>query len=381
MNNTIRLLSLGTAALGGLGLATGTAAASPVGHGGHVGSGAHRAVFVQTDDPAGNAIAVYDRAADGSLHPAGTYRTGGLGGHLDGAVVDDLASQGSLTYDRASRLLYAVNAGSNTVTVFAVHGDRLERVQTVGSHGQFPVSVAVHGNLVYVLNARAGGSIQGYLRLGRHLVAIPAWHRSLGLDPAQTPEFTSTPGQVAFSPDGRALIVTTKGNGSQIDVFGVNVFGGVSLHPVVTPDPGAVPFAVTFDRTGLARVAEAGTNSVATYRLGRDGSLTLLGRVSTGGQATCWITTNGRELFVSNAASATVSRYAVHGAALDALAPLTTDGGTIDATVSADGRNLYVQTGATGTVDEFRINPDGSLTAIGSVVVPGGIGGEGIASS
>jgi len=37
-----------------------------------------------------------------------------------------------------------------------------------------------------------------------------------------------------------------------------------------------------------------------------------------------------------------------------------------------------VQTGAAGIVDEFRINDDGSLVAIGSVTVPGSVGGEGI---
>ncbi len=63
---------------------------------------AHGVVFVQTDNPAGNAIVVYNRGADGSLHPSGTYATGGNGGVLTGSVVDHLASQGSLVYDRPS---------------------------------------------------------------------------------------------------------------------------------------------------------------------------------------------------------------------------------------------------------------------------------------
>jgi 6-phosphogluconolactonase (cycloisomerase 2 family) len=377
MKYLARAVTLGGLTLTGLGQATGTAAASPAHHHSH----GHSAVFVQTDDPNGNAVVVYDRHTDGTLHQAGTYSTHGRGGILDGAVVDDLASQGSLTYDRASRLLYAVNAGSNSVTVFAVHGDRLERLQTFWSGGTFPVSVAARGNLVYVLNARDGGSVQGFLRFGQHFIAIRSWHRALGLDSRQTPEFTSTPGQVAFSPDGRDVLVTTKGNGNRIDVFRTDVPGGLGIDPVITPDPGAVPFAVAFDRTGLARVAEAGTSSVATFRLEHDGTLTLLGRETTGAKATCWITTDGKQLFVSNAGSATVSRFAVQGAALKALRPLSTDGGTIDAAVSADDRDLYVQTGATGTVDQFRIHRDGALTAVGSVTVPGGIGGEGIASS
>jgi hypothetical protein len=72
----------------------------------------------------------------------------------------------------------------------------------IGSGGQFPVSVAVRGSQVYVLNARGGGSVSGYVRAGGRLVPVPAWHRSLGLDPDQTPEFTSTPAQIGFTPDG-----------------------------------------------------------------------------------------------------------------------------------------------------------------------------------
>ena len=124
-------------------------------------------VFVQTDGLSGNAVVVYNRTANGTLHQAGTYPTGGVGGQLDGSVADHLASQGSLVYDAAVGLLYAVNAGSNTVTVFSVHGDSLVRRQVISSGGTFPVSIAVRGNLVYVLNARDGGSVQGTSGSGR----------------------------------------------------------------------------------------------------------------------------------------------------------------------------------------------------------------------
>ena len=159
-------------------------------------------LFVQTDDVAGNAVAVYNRGNDGRLRAAGTYPTGGRGGRLDGAVVDNLASQGSLAYDRGRGLLYAVNAGSDTLTVFSVSGDRLRPRQVLSSGGRFPVSVTLHDHRLYVLNARDGGAIQGYVATRLGLIRIPGWHRALGLDPAATPEFTHTPGQVAFTPDG-----------------------------------------------------------------------------------------------------------------------------------------------------------------------------------
>ena len=82
-------------------------------------------VFVQTDELDGNHVAVYDRANDGTLSPAGTYATGGRGGAAPGAVVDKLASQGSLVYDAQDSLLFAVNAGSDSFSVFAVDGDTL----------------------------------------------------------------------------------------------------------------------------------------------------------------------------------------------------------------------------------------------------------------
>lgn len=339
-------------------------------------------MFVQTDAASGNSVAVYDQTAGGGLRAAGTYPTGGLGGALVGSVVDHLASQGSLALDQAHGLLYAVNAGSNTVTVFSVEGHQLTRRQVISSGGTFPVSVAVHGNLVYVLNARDGGTVQGFLRVGQFLIAVPAWHRALGLNPAQTPEFVSTPGQIAFTPDGSKLIVTTKANGNDIDVFGVGPFGGLSAQPVVNADPGNVPFAVSFDAGGHLVVAEAKDNAVATFAVSPDGTLTLIDRAATGQAATCWIVRDGSAFYASNAGSGTLSGYGDDGSGT--LAPLgvtATDAGTVDAAASSDGQYLYVQTGANGIVDAYRVGPGGTLTETGSVTVPGGAGGEGIAAS
>lgn len=376
MRSISRFVGIGSIAAAAVGMLAAPAEA-------HAGSGSfrHGAVFVQTDNPEGNSVVAYDRSRDGRLHRSGTYSTGGRGGVLDGSVVDHLASQGSLTYDRADGLLYAVNAGSNTVTVFAVHGHRLRRTQTIFSGGDFPVSVATHGALVYVLNARSGGSIQGFLRVGEQLIRIPAWHRALGLDPQQTPEFTSTPGQIAFTPDGEDLVVTTKANGNDIDVFTVGWFGP-SARPVVNADAGRVPFAVSFDRRGHLVAVEAGPNTVASFAIQRDGTLRLLDREGTGQAASCWIAAAGNGFYVSNAGSASLTLARVEGdGSVHIGANTATDAGTVDATISSDGRYLYAQTGATGTVDEFRRSADGSLFRIGSVTVPDAVGGEGIAAS
>jgi len=341
-----------------------------------------QALFVQTDNLAGNQIAVYARGANGSLTLANTYATDGLGGQLVGSAVDFLASQGSLAYDAADHLLYAVNAGSNTVSVFSVFGTQLRLRQVIGSGGSFPVSIAQQGNLVYVLNALGGGTVQGFREVFGTLLAIPGSSRALGLDPNETPQFTSTPGQVAFSPDGSQLIVTTKNNGDDIDVFAVGPFGLLSAAPVVNPEPGAVPFAVGFLPAGWLAVAEAGTNSVALFALGRDGTAHQIASLATGEAATCWVTTDGNLLFASNAGGPAVSTLSWSPwGPLTLSATTATDPGTVDSALSPDGSFLYVQTGGKGIVDEFAIGAGGALTPIGSVTVAAAAGGEGIAAS
>src|SRR5205085_6249368 len=113
-------------------------------------------------DLSANSVVAFHRADDGRLTRARTYLTGGKGGVADQGPVDSLASQGSLAYDRRHALLYAVNGGSDSVTVFGVSGDRLQRHQVVSSRGEFPVSVAVHGDLVFVLDAGGSGAVAGY---------------------------------------------------------------------------------------------------------------------------------------------------------------------------------------------------------------------------
>jgi 6-phosphogluconolactonase (cycloisomerase 2 family) len=337
------------------------------------------AVFVQTDNTAGNTIVAYERTASGGLRLAGSYPTGGNGGALTGSVVDHLASEGSLAYDSQAGLLYAVNAGSNTITVFKVNGDTLIRMQVISSGGQFPVSITAHGNQVYVLNALGGGSVAGFVQLGDRLLPVPFWSRALGLGTSPATVFTGTPGQIAFTPDGSHLVVTTKGAANTIDVFRAGPFGP-SAEPAVTSLPGQVPFGITFDAYGHLAVAETGTDTVAIFSIAAGGELTQLGSAATGQAATCWITAGpGGTLYASNAGSGTESALrAQPDGAVTLLGATPTDAGTVDAAASSDGQYLYVQAGGPGNVDAYRINPDGSLTQTGSVTVPGAAGGEGI---
>jgi 6-phosphogluconolactonase (cycloisomerase 2 family) len=340
------------------------------------------ALFVQTDNLAGNAVAAYQRGSDGRLYGEHLYKTGGLGGMLGGSQVDHLASQGSLQYDAAQHLLFAVNAGSDTVTTFAVRGASLKRVQVISSGGDFPVSVTVHGDLVYVLNALGGGNVHGYQIGGGRLKAIPNSTRPLGLDPNATPQFTTTPGQVTFTPSGTQVLVTTKGNTNAVDVFGVDKGGALSSTPQTNTLSGDVPFSAAFLPNGKVAISEAGPNAVADFTLAADGQLTQIDSVATGGTATCWILADGHSVFAGNAGSAAESRITVgSGDSLTLAGSTTTDAGTVDATSADNGRYLYVQTGGNGIVDEFAVGAGGTLNELGTVFVPDAVGGEGIAAS
>ena len=344
--------------------------------------GPENVVFVQTNELSGNQIAVYDRGFDGRLSRAGTYATGGNGGAaLPGTESDRLASQGSLVYDRWHRLLLGVNAGSDTVSTFRVRGDRLRLKGVVASGGQFPASIAVHGDLVYVLNSGGEGIVQGF-RIHRHrLIPISGSARSLGLANSSPPQFLTSPGQVGFTPDGRKLIVTTKASTSSIAVFQVGRSGLLSASPVVNPSATPVPFAFTFGAGGRLVAGEAGASSVTTYRIQPSGTLTDPKSQSDGQTALCWIVGVRGYYFVANTGSDNLSSFRIGFAGQPALlqaVAASTSPGPID--LASSGPFLYAETGLNGTVDEFFVRSDGTLVALGTVDdLPPGI--EGIAAT
>ncbi len=341
-------------------------------------------VFVQTDNLSGNQILVFDRHPDGRVSESAVLPTGGLGGQAQGSVADRLASQGSLVYDPVHRLLLAVNAGSGTISVFSVDGNYPRLRQVLSSGGYFPNSIAVSGDLVYVLDAGGDGAVSGFRIAGDHLVPIAGSTRSLGLGGTNPPNFLKAPGQVGFSPDGSELIVTTKASTSSFDVFTVGTGGILSSEPVVTPDPGNVPFAFTFAPGGQLVATDAAASALHTYSTGNGGALTSLSSLGDGQKAACWVTAADGYYFVANAGSSNISGYTVSSDGGLSLVGTTgvvgsTDAGDVDLAATPDGANLYVEAGAAGALDEYHINPDGTLASLGSV---DGIGAgiEGIAT-
>ena len=73
----------------------------------------------------------------------------------NGAGCPSLDSQDAIALTPNGKFLFAVNAGSNTVSSFKVTRHGVALVNQVSSGGAFPDSLTVHGNLVYVLNANS----------------------------------------------------------------------------------------------------------------------------------------------------------------------------------------------------------------------------------
>jgi 6-phosphogluconolactonase (cycloisomerase 2 family) len=400
LRSSIRRLTVGAVALGTaatIGLAVPAAASPAVSTGGatssrffslsrpYHGSGA---AYVLTNDPTHNSVTVFARGRDGRLTQTGTVRTSGRGGSQVDAVVDPLASQGALTYDPAHRLLYAVNAGSDSLSVFSARGTDLRLLQVLDTRGHFPTSVAVAGDLVYVLDAGGTGAVTGFHVTGGRLHAITGSTRTLGLSNATVPQFLASPSQVAISPDRAHLIVSTKSGGT-LQVFGLDRAGRPSSAAHVTTSAAAVPFALTFDAAGRLQVAAA-SGSASTYRVEPGGALTLVsGPVANGQAATCWSVRIGQYLYTANAGSNSITGYRIaHDGTLTLLdatgVTAHTDAGPVDLAASPDGRFLYQEATGAGIIDEYAVNPDGSLTSIGTVAglpADSGSGIEGIATS
>jgi 6-phosphogluconolactonase len=154
-------------------------------------------VYAQTNDAAANEVIVYRRGEDGRLNRLGSYLTGGKG-----SGEPHLPSQSSVVISGGR--LFVTNGGSDDVTVLAVRGDELVALDRAHSAGTAPKSVAVHRARVVVLNTGEEPSISSFRLDGDGLVANGAPSPlGAGADPAQ----------VAFSPDGRTLLVTDRAAG------------------------------------------------------------------------------------------------------------------------------------------------------------------------
>jgi 6-phosphogluconolactonase (cycloisomerase 2 family) len=325
------------------------------------------AVFTQTNAANGNAVVAFARGNDGSLTYAGTFSTGGKG---IGGTTDPLASQYSLLLDGDDdRLLFVVNAGSNTVSTFRVSGASLTLVGTTSSGGTLPTSLAIANHTLYVLNA-GSNAVRGF-DVGPHGDLTPHASASAALSVG-----SSGGAAIRASRDGKVLVVTEKGSRT-IDVFAIGEHGRLS-SAVQSASAGISPFGFDFVKENQIAVSEAGSAAASLYAVAKNGTLVVESpSVSTNGQAApCWLiaTINGRFAYTANAGSGTISGYSVGATgAMQLLVPSGISGSTgagstpLDLDLSRGDRYLYVLESGVGRIGAFAVGDNGALSALAGI--------------
>jgi 6-phosphogluconolactonase (cycloisomerase 2 family) len=325
-------------------------------------------VYVQTNAADRNEVVAYAQAVDGSLAPHGRYETGGRG-----TGEPHLPSQGSVQVAFDRRRLLVANAGSGDVSVFDIE-DEPRMLDRVPSGGRSPLSIAAHGDLVYVLNRGGGGSpssIAGFRVMGATLGPLDD-----AVLPLSRPD--AEPSQIGFAADGSLLVVTERATDA-ISVFSVDS-RGIARDRTTFASSGVTPYGFDVARNGTLVVTEAfggapGAAAASSYSV-RGGALDAVSRsVENSRSEVCWAvaTKDGRHVYVTNFGDGSISRYDVgDDGSLELVEPVAATTvpdvkGVRDAARSADGRYLYALDADARQVFGWKIEDDGALTALEQV--------------
>lgn len=319
-----------------------------------------KGVYTLTNDVNDNSIAIFNRAADGTLTQGQTVSTAGRG---TGA---SLMSQGSLVFDKTKKRFYAVNAGDNSISLLSLKDDgSVVLLSKRLSGGVRPVSITAAGDLVYVVNAGDSfeqPNIAGFTVANDMLVKVENSIKDL-------PSLNSGPAQISFTPDGLVLVITERMI-NKISTF--TVASNVPTGPNAQNSNNSTPYGFAFSASGKLIVSEAAMaaangGTVSSYNVATNGTLTTISnKVALNQTAPCWVAVAGTNAYVSNAASNNVSAFKV---ATDGTLTLVGNGANgmtgmvpTDLAITEDNQYLYTLNGRDHTFSIFSIAADGSLT-------------------
>lgn len=313
------------------------------------------AVFAMSNAREGNTVVAYYRNANGTLVEAGRFETGGRGSgsfedSANSLVLGTMAGEISPNnlvepQDGEQQFLFVTNPGSNEISVFAVHEQRLELLDVQRSDGEKPISVTVNNGLVYVLDSGetndnlfdAAGNVIVNCTTGKENPTIQGFrftadgqlHTLKGSGRKLSGEQVSGCAQVTFDPTGQLLVVTERlaqprrlhqqrsdierlDDEGLIVTFRVDERGRPHAKKLIDAT-GQGPFGFTFKRDGDLLTTEQfdgplgpGRGAAASYVLDTVGRLQsesdsdrLNGKllhsspsIKTGGTDTCWFVVN-----------------------------------------------------------------------------------------
>src|SRR5471030_681371 len=319
--------------------------------------------YTMTNDGA-NAVVHMVRNADGTLAIKDRAATDGAG--LNGvkagttaAAPDSLVSQHSILVSPDHSTLFAVNAGDNSVSVFAIDqtSGALTLKKANKTLGDTPTSVAFNGGILYVLFQN------GPNQLGAYTVQADGTLAQLGL--YALPVADMTPTQVVIAPGGGYVVVSAG------MAFPLNANGTLG-SPVSNTSHIANPFAGAYASPSVYLETDTADMALASYTFNGDGSLSLIGSVVAGEGAPCWlsITPDGKTAFVGNGAG-TISSFAIaaNGALTLINAKAAQEPSKIagvpsvaaDSWISADGKFMYVSYLGDDKVVAYSVGANGTL--------------------
>jgi 6-phosphogluconolactonase (cycloisomerase 2 family) len=354
-------------------------------------------VYVQTNDPAGNAILAYQRADDGELTPlpGSPFATGGTGisPTFDLGPFD---SDQEIIANPARTLLFTVNGGSDSISVFHIKPNG-SLVPVAGSPfpsgGSNPVSVGLAGNTLCVVNKdqnpdHPGQFLPNYasFRVSDQGRLIPIPHSSIFVDAG------SSPSQALTSPDGNFL-------------FGADFMGGlirsfqILRNGRLIPRDAVAPPAAEFADSGkpafplglaahpnkpYVYVGFVTINRMGVYRYDNLGILRFVRSVPNSGHGICWIVVNkaGTRVYTSNTGDPSVTVYDISKSPTSPIeiqkVVLNGQGGGFQFGLDPTEKFLHVVTQKDKAADEvtanalhvFEVGPDGKLVEVPTSPTP-----------
>lgn len=324
-----------------------------------------KSIYLLTNEDANSVIAV-PIGMDGQLFGGTCTATGGKGSiSIDGAnnqpaASDGLVSQSSLTV--VGHKLFAVNAGSNSVTMFSIDRTDASKLRMVGQPvavpGEFPNTVAASKKhrimCVGTSGAVAGVSCSSFSRSG--IKAMDAL-RPIDLQQTTPPVGpTNTVSQVLFSDDENTLFVMVKGDPAVNNTGFVASFpvenGQVSQQGTQSSPDGTLVLFGTAPIPGTSDIfATDASFGAAVLSIDSSGAATIKGKAAIDGQvATCWATvsTFSNSAFVTDVASNRLVEMSLEDASIMNIVDLSANGdpGLID--LRAAGRFVYALSPGTG---------------------------------
>jgi DNA-binding beta-propeller fold protein YncE len=319
-------------------------------------------VVTMTNDQHANQIKVYDAASHALLQTLSTHGKGGVGGN----------ARGIKQYD--GKLVAAVNNGSGNVALFRRDGDVLRFDKLVQSTSA-PVSVDFGNDHLYV----AGATTIDSFVLHENSVEWLDGTADLVLAGGGAPPAGSA-AQVGVI-DDRQVLVTLKADPDPGTVDVVSLHRGRITGSIPTavsaPDGSLTPFGFATYPDGSALITLAHSNQDGLFR---NGSFTSV--VAAGQAASCWMTRDGKYVFVANTGSRTISRLVGTGNHIfidSQVAAQTPTGSPAD--IDADAGVLGVIDHGAGQshLSVFTYNRFGELAPAGAIITIGVPDANGVA--